>query len=195
VNTHNDQSNGGFSLVELLIGMSLALVVMTAVLSSYIFIGRSLVRLANQQTLSTRAQRAISLFARDVRNAGGISGTPTSSSLVLVLPTNTGSTTNVTWAYNSLTGTLTRTPASGSTLTLLPYLTTSSAGFSYYDASGNPFSNSALTAGSYVISIKQVSLSFTSQTGANNDGTRASQTVDLQTNSPRYVFRNQAFLQ
>lgn len=62
----------GFTLVELLIGATLSAAVMAAVLSSYIFIGRNLARLANQQVLETEARRTLANFARDVRLASGL---------------------------------------------------------------------------------------------------------------------------
>lgn len=182
-----------FTLVELLIGMSLAMIVMAAVLSSYTFIGRSLFRLVNQQTLITQSQRAFAYLSQDVRLASGISGTPSATSLVLVLPTNTNSTTTVTYTYSSAAGTLTRTPASGNALKLLSNLTGCS--FNYYDVSGNAYTSGTLSAGSYLSSIKQVALAYTAQNGTNTDGTRAPQTADFQSSSPRFVLRNQALLQ
>lgn len=187
------KSSAAFTLAELLVGMSLAMVVMAAVLTCYIFIGRSLFRLVNQQTLITQSQRAFAYLSQDVRLASGISGTPSASGLVLTLPTNTGSTTTVTYAYNSTSGTLTRTPASGTALTLLSNLTSSS--FNYYDATGNSYTSATLSAGSYLSSIKQIGLSYAAQAGTNADGTRAPQTANYQASSPRFVLRNQAFLQ
>ena len=65
------QSRAGFTLVELLVGMSLALVVMTGVLSTFSFLGRNLNRLANQQKLESEGRRALAYFAQDVRMASG----------------------------------------------------------------------------------------------------------------------------
>jgi Tfp pilus assembly protein PilW len=182
-----------FTLVELLIGMTLAMIVMAAVLSCYTFIGRSLFRLVNQQTLITQSQRAFAYLSQDVRLASGISGTPSASSLVLILPTSTNSTTTVTYTYSSAAGTLTRTPASGVALKLLTSLT--SCSFNYYDVSGNPYTVGTLSAASYLSSIKQVGLTYTAQNGTNTDGTRAPQTADHRSSSPRFILRNQALLQ
>jgi Tfp pilus assembly protein PilW len=186
------KSAAAFTLVELLVGMGLALIIMAAVLSSYTFIGRSLFRLVNQQTLITQSQRAFAYLSQDVRMATGISGTPSASSLVLILPTNNNSTTTVTYTYSSAAGTLTRTPASGTALKLLSSLTSST--FNYYDVSGNAYTSATLIAGSYLTSIKQVTLSYTAQNGNNTDGTRAPQTADFQAISPRFILRNQSFL-
>ena len=191
---HRFSSAKAFTLTELLIGMTISLIVMTAVLTSYTFMGRNLFRLANQQTLQTQSRRTLQYFQQDVRMASGISGTPSASSLVLILPTtSTSTTTTVTWTYDSTAGTLTRTPASGTALTLLSNLKSSS--FNYYDGSGNAFTSATLSAGSYLLSIKQVSLSFTSQTGANADGTSSPQMANYQISTPRMTLRNQSFLQ
>ena len=45
------KSNAGFTLVEVLIGSTLAATILLAVISSYLFLGRNLTRLATQQTL------------------------------------------------------------------------------------------------------------------------------------------------
>jgi Tfp pilus assembly protein PilW len=194
VNDRYLRSNDAFSLVELLIGMSLALMVMGAVLSSYTFMGRNLFKLVNQQTLQTEARRTLQYLEQDVNLASGISGTPSASSLVLIIPTNsTGSTTTITWSYNSTSGTLTRTPASGVAQTLLSNLT--SCVFTYYDRTGNSYTSATLSAGSYLSSIKQVALSFTSRTGLNANGSNAPQMAAYQATSARLTLRNQGFLQ
>lgn len=97
----------GFTLVELLIGASLSAAVLAAVLSSYVFLGRQLGRLANQQTLETQARLAIGTFTQDVQQATGlvtISTSPTSPAanrVDLTVPTTTGTTNTITYYYNS----------------------------------------------------------------------------------------------
>ncbi|HEX7631695.1 MAG TPA: prepilin-type N-terminal cleavage/methylation domain-containing protein, partial [Lacunisphaera sp.] len=66
---HRFSSAKAFTLTELLIGMTLSLIVMTAVLTSYTFMGRNLFRLANQQTLQTQSRRTLQYFQQDVRMA------------------------------------------------------------------------------------------------------------------------------
>jgi len=72
VTAFRPSSRAGFTLVELLVGMSLALVVMTGVLSTFSFLGRNLNRLANQQQLETESRRALSYFNQDVRMANAL---------------------------------------------------------------------------------------------------------------------------
>lgn len=99
--------------------MSLALMVMTAVLSTYTTLGRNFTRSlgvssANQPTLEGQARRTLATFAQDVRMASGLTVisvaplSPTSSRLDLTVPTGTG-TNKITYYYNS-------TPISGSTI-------------------------------------------------------------------------------
>ncbi len=183
----------GFTLVELLVGMSLALIVMTAVLSTYITLGRNFTRSlgvssANSPTLEGQARRTLAAFAQDVRMASGISGTPSANAVTLTLPTGSGTTT-VAYSYNSSAGTLTRTP-SGGTASVLQYSLLTCV-FTYYDNSGNAYVDSDLSAGSYLRGIKQLSLSFTAQTGRASNGTL---TPVYQTSSPRVLLRNRSLL-
>lgn len=187
----------GFTLVEVLIGASLALIVMSAVLSSYVFLGRNFTRslglsASNQPSLESQGRRALYNFTRDVRMATGISGTPGVSSLTLTLPTNSGTTT-VTYTYDSTAKTLTRTPAIGTAQILHTNLI--NLYFRYYDATGYPFDNSAepyTTITNYLSSIKQVSIEFSSQAGSSVNGTL---TQVYRNTSPRLLIRNKSWLQ
>ena len=164
--------------------------VMTAVLTTYVTLGRNFTRSlgissANQPNLESQARRTLAYFTRDVRMAIGISGTPSASSLTLTLPTGTGSTT-VAYAYDSTAQTLTRTPASGTAQTLHSSLL--SFTFNYYDSSGNPYTSFT----NYLSGIKQLSITFTSQAGTSVNGTL---TQVYQSSSSRLLFRNKALLQ
>lgn len=178
--------------------MTLALMVMTAVLTTYVSLGRNFTRSlglssANQPTLEGQGRRTLAYFAQDVRMASGISGTPSTSTVTFTLPTGTGSTT-VAYSYNSTTGTLTRTPSGGTALVLNSNLR--SCYFRYYDALGNPYDNNASPyatdfSSSSSLGIKQLSLSFTAQAGNSANGTL---TQVYQTNSPRLLLRNRSLL-
>lgn len=129
----------GFTLAETLIGMSLAMIVLGAILSSYLFLGRSLTRLSNQQRLEAESRRALATFTQDVRMASGISGTPSNSSLALIIPDG-AATATVTYAYNSTAGTLTRT-LNSTTTTLASFIQASSFAFRYFDENSQPYDN------------------------------------------------------
>lgn len=183
------KKTAGFTLVELLIGMSLALMILTAVLSSYVLLGRNFTRSlavtsANQPNLASQGRRTLTTFAQDVEMATAISGTPSASSLALTVPTSSGSMT-VTYAYDSVAGTLTRTPSVGSALVLHSSLL--SCVFTYYDNSGNPYT----TYVNYLPGIKQVSFALTAQGGSSTNNTLS---AIYKLGSPRLLFRNKTLL-
>lgn len=172
----------GFTLVELLIGVALSLFVMSAVLSSYVFLARNFTRSlaissTNQPPLEAQGRRAINYFTQDVRMATGRTGTISASEVTLVLPTSS-STKNVTYYYNSSSSS-----ASVYSVTVLPkslaridrntntVLTLQtdllSCTLTYYDSSGYPYA----TYVNYLNGIKQINLSFTCQTGSSVNGT------------------------
>ncbi len=189
----------GFTLVELLVGATLSAAVMAAVFSSYLYLGRNLARLANQQTLETEARRALGHFAQDVEQAIGISGTPTASTVTLDIPAGTSGSTTVTYTFNNDAagnGTLTRTPASGTAVVLLRNILNNGLTIRYYDSDPDPaveneYPNASWPAGYYLESIKQISLEFSIQTGSAPNGT---QTLVHQVASNRLILRNRGFL-
>lgn len=197
----------GFTLVELLVGATLSAAVMAAVLSSYLFMGRNLARLANQQTLQTESHRTLAYFNRDVRMASGLTDTGNLSAtrVALTVPEGTGSNT-ITYYHNNTTSTasvtingtsvtmpansLTRCVYNGSTvssLTLLRNITTSGLTIRYYDTSNNPYT----TYTDYLSGIKQISLEFSTQLGTANNGT---QTKIYKVASSRLILRNRSLL-
>lgn len=186
--------------------MSLALMVMTAVLTTYVTLGRNFTRSlgissANQPDLASQARRTLAAFAQDVRMASGILGTPNARSMTLILPTGTA-TKNVAYYFNNtaspvtvtLAGYSTTVPAmslvrvdgsSGATQTLQSSLLT--CVFNYYDSSGKPYSAYV----NYLPGIKQLSVTFTAQAGSSTNGTL---TQVYETDSPRLLLRNKALL-
>lgn len=201
------KSEAGFTLVELLVGAALSATVMAAVLSSYIFIGRNLTRLANQQALETEARRTLALFNQDVRMASGLTDTANlgSSRVSFTIPTGIGTNT-VTYYFNDTTaavavtvnGTsvsmpanaLTRCVYNGTTVTSLTPLRNIITGgltINYYDLSDNAYTSYT----NYLSGIKQVSLEFSTQTGTNGNGT---QTQVYEVASNRMIIRNRGFL-
>lgn len=188
--------HAAFTLVELLIGMSLSMVVMAAVLSSYVFVARSYTRTlgitsANQPNIEAQGRRTLELFAQDVRMASGFTGTPTAATVTLSLPTATGSTT-IAWTYldpdadpATADGTLTRAPAVGDAQVL--HMNLLACVFTYHDAGGHPYTSLA----SYLIGVKQLSLSLTAQAGNATNQTLGPVYV---VESPRLLFRNKGLL-
>lgn len=179
---------------------------MAAILSSYLYIGRNLARLANQQTLEVEARRTLAQFNRDVRMASGLTDTGTLGSawMSLTIPSESGTNT-VTYYYNNgssaatvaVNGTnvsmaanaLTRCVYNGTTVTSFALLNNITAGgltLRYYDTSDREY-----TTYSYLSGIKQLSLEFTTQLGVSGNGT---QTRAYSVSSNRLVVRNRGFL-
>ncbi|MCW5548028.1 MAG: prepilin-type N-terminal cleavage/methylation domain-containing protein [Opitutaceae bacterium] len=175
--------SAGFTISELLVGITLSGLVMAAVLSSYVYLGRNFARLMNQQTLESEGRRTVQTFARDVRMAEGFSGTPTATQLTLVLPAG-----NVTYAYDNTNRRLTRTPAGGSALVLLRNTTDNGCSFLYYDIASREYSNPA----QFTPGIKQVALSFTTQTGVAANFTRTGVYTGA---TQRLLLRNKGLLE
>ena len=178
-----------FTLVELLIGLTLAATMMLAVISSYVYLGRNFTRslgltAANQPTIENQSRQTLALFGQDMRMAMDISGTPSASSLTLILPTASG-TTSVAYSFNSVAGTLTRTPAGGTSRTLHSGLLTFS--FKYYDANNNLYT----TYTNYLSGIKQIQITFTAQAGSSTNGTL---TQIYRCDSARQILRNRQLL-
>jgi hypothetical protein len=201
-------------MVEVLIGMSLAMVLMLAVLVSYVSLARNFTRTlglseAGRPTLEAQSLRTLAQFTQDVRMATGIVSvfvnslsTPSAISLTLTLPTGSG-TKNIGYYYNSTGAALTVTLASYSTrvparslvrvdgsngATQVLHLGLLTCTFNYYDTSGNPYP----TLPNYCPpGIKQLALTLTSQGGSNTNNTR---TEIYQANSPRLLIRNKPLL-
>lgn len=115
-------------MVELLIGLVLAMLLIAAMLLSYTFLVRSLIRSSNQQQLEAQSRRVFQMLGKDVHSATDVSAY-SASSVALVMP----DLSTVTYTYNALAGTLTRTDPTGS-LTLITGVTNFS--FSFLDAQG-----------------------------------------------------------
>lgn len=208
-----------FTLVEVLVGATLSAAVMAAVLSSYIYMGRGLGRLANQQTLEMEGRRTLALFARDVRMASTLTDTGNLSAtrVALTVPTATGTNT-ITYYYNntptaatvSINGTnismpanaLTRCVYNGASVSAFTLLrlrnahntavsTRSDLTIRYYDSSGNEYTSYV----NYLPGIKQLLIEFVSLNGNNRDDTTSPQTASYQAKSARILLRNRALLQ
>jgi prepilin-type N-terminal cleavage/methylation domain-containing protein len=99
-----------FTLVEVLVSMSLASAILAAVLSSFVFLGRNLVRLANYQALETKSREALTYLQRDLAAAQAVKSgtTPTPTSVTLVLPAG-----EVTYSFDGTTGSVRRQATTG----------------------------------------------------------------------------------
>ncbi len=152
------QSSRGFTLVELLIGASLAAVITLGVISAFTFLGRNMVRIANNSDLQSRAAIASATVQKDVANAAAVIAVSATS---LTLTVNTGAGTDtVTYAYDANADEVTRAD-SNQTFVLLRKATACS--FTYTDANGN-----ATTTAS---SVKKIEFDATTVSGVYDSGT------------------------
>lgn len=156
-----------FTLVELLVGVSLSAVVMAALLSASVFFARNFARLAHAQALEEQARLALAWVRADIDRAQEVKpGTaPTASGVTLVLPDG-----EVTYTYEPANRRLRRQATFGAStdLVLLNNRNCQCTGltFSYYTGSlGTPVDPLA-PATNIPYSIKQLRLAFTLQTPA-----------------------------
>lgn len=215
----------GFTLVEVLVGATLSAAVMAAVLSSYIYMGRGLGRLANQQTLEMEGRRTLALFARDVRMATNLVtistpaaySSPSANRLDLTVPTASG-TNIITYYYNNkpdadpvtVNGTSLSMPANS--LTRCVYNGTSVSAFTLMRLRNahnttvptrsdltfryyDSSGNEYTSYANYLSGIKQLTVEFVSLNGNNRDDTTSPQTATYQAKSARIILRNRALLQ
>ncbi len=164
----------GFTLVEVLISAGLAGFILTAVLSTFLFLGRSGANIQNYNDMEAQARRALEVFAQDVRQASSITwGRTTQVDLIVdgLL---------VRYLYDSGTNTFFRRSSTGTTR-----LVTGITAFEFkaFNITGNELSLADLTAAGRSTKQLQVSLS----------AARTSRTVATATNtvlSARFILRN-----
>lgn len=169
-----------------MISSAMAAVVMAAVLSSYIFIGRNLARLSNYQALENESRKALNYLARDFGSAQAVKTgtTPTESSVTLVLPAG-----EVSYTYSS--GTLRRQATFGSSpdLSFLhsDFCTCTTFRFRYLTASDGAPTDQNAPATYVPYSIKQIQVGYVVE----SPSTWTAETrTRYEVASSRYFFRN-----
>ena len=172
-----------------MIATGLMLILTTAVLSTYLFLGRNVTRLSYLQQQEMKTRHTLRVFSQDVGMASQLTS---ASSTQFGLTTPAGAVT-YTYTYNATTATgkLTRTDPTGAALDILTDI--SSFAINYYTesqvANGTAFS-AALAVPTNALSIKAVEFSFTTRVGSSAAGTLASYTAM----SPRVLLRNRTTL-
>ncbi|MEX2044385.1 MAG: prepilin-type N-terminal cleavage/methylation domain-containing protein [Opitutus sp.] len=140
----------GFSLVELLISLTLIMMLTLALLTSYLFIARGDRSLQNYGEMNAQARKLLEQLGGDLRAATDVADF-TETNLTLILPTSPAATASqdVVWDYDSVNGTVTRQDDGGAT-TMARDVDT----FSFYYANGNNVETTSL------VEVKQVQLSL-----------------------------------
>lgn len=197
----------GFTIGELMIGVSLSIMIMGAVLSSYVFVARAYTRtigfgLPNSPTLEGQGRITLATVAQDVQVASDLSN-PSASQFTLTVPRSTGGTKTVTYYYNSTAAAVSVTfsgytvSVPANSLARIDPLTSTydtlhssllTCVFTYYDAANRPYTANYTD---HLVGIKQITFVLTAQTGSSTNGT-LTQTYRLA--SPRMVFRNRSLL-
>jgi prepilin-type N-terminal cleavage/methylation domain-containing protein len=98
----NRSIRNGFTLIEMLVGVSLGLLILAGVGSVYIFSAKSFTSMSNYSELSGKNRHASDIVSRDIRTALNISSATTN---VLVLHSRGG---DITYAFDPLAQTLSR---------------------------------------------------------------------------------------
>jgi prepilin-type N-terminal cleavage/methylation domain-containing protein len=186
--TRRSNSPAGFTLVEVLIGTTLAALVMAAVLSSFVFLGRSLGRLANYQTLEAKGREALTYLRGDFAQAQAVKNgtTPDATTVTLVLPGG-----EVTYTYDSTALSLHRQANFGANrdfyLLQNDYCSCTTFTFGYYTTTDGTPTSQATPGLNVPYSIKQIQVRFILQTpGTASPATRVSHEIV----SSRFLVRN-----
>ena len=140
----------GFSLVELIISLTLVMLLTLALLTSYVFIARGDRSLQNYGDMNSQARLLLEQLGEDLRGATDVTNFSVSS-LTLTVPTNPSGTAtqDVIWDYDCAAGTVTRQDLAN-TRTLARDVQS----FAFFYANSNNLQTTSL------VEVKQVQLSL-----------------------------------
>jgi Tfp pilus assembly protein PilW len=164
----------GFTLVEVMVGASLATFILAGVLSTFLFLGRTGANIANYTEMEGQARRGLEMFAEDVRQASSITWNSANSVTLVV------NSIAVVYQFDSANSAFQRLDP-GNTRTLLSGITTFQ--FKGYNINGAEVDLSDLTAAGKITKQLQISLR----------ASRTTRTVATATNtvlSARFILRN-----
>lgn len=173
-----------FSLIEVMVAASLGALIMGAVLSTFLFIGRSTVNMRNYTDMETQSRNAMETFAQDVRMASDVNWL-SSTSLALTAK-DSGADVVYTYTYSSGAKTLTRqrtAPTTGAADVLVTDV--KSLTFTAYQIDTVSVSLAGLPSVVANKATKQVQLSIETE--------RTNPTLAISTNkviSARFILRN-----
>lgn len=104
---------GGFTLVEVLIAVTLSVFILAGVLSANLQVIRGGVRLAQYAEMDSQVRRALDFLGRDLKSASNLTWN-NSSDLTLTIPSGSGTTAQVTYAWTAASGTFFRVAGASS---------------------------------------------------------------------------------
>lgn len=135
----------GFTLVEMMIALTVGAAVMILILASFRSLSTSLAATEHYRSLHRAVRHAIDIMQRDIAAGSGVSACTTNSSLTLTTGSN-----NVSVVYNLANHVLSRKVGTGSAETLATGVVDKIT-FTLYDASG---AVTADPAGAYFVDVK-----------------------------------------
>jgi hypothetical protein len=174
--------------------------VFAGVLSAYTFLGRSLAREVNEETLESRGRLALYWLTKDVSAASAIfvqnpGSTTTGYQMTLAVPGLGNVYYYVDWSGGAGRGILKRQVGSTGATFLVLLNKMSSFSFGYTDINGNTVtaastSTPASPQPTQSVNIKQVYMYFTSTAGVASTGSSSNFTVS----SPLIIMKNKGYL-
>lgn len=143
----NKKTNRGFTLVEVIVAMTLSLLILGGVMGSFMMFVRSSIRLANYDEMETQATRALEFLARDARMAQEFNaelGKIVSKSIdeiTLKVPQTDGTIKSVVYAFVAADKTFVRTVDANPPQTLISNIVSGSGRFLAYNLAGQEAAN------------------------------------------------------
>jgi prepilin-type N-terminal cleavage/methylation domain-containing protein len=168
------RSRRGFTLAELLVSLGLSGILLTAILTTFIFIARGGTRLMHYRDIETRASLTLQQFAIDARQASTVTWVNANT-----LTLQAGSSGTVTYTYDSANGSLVRRASEGNR-TLATNINTFR--FVAFDRDGTALSLAAANVNARTKMV-QLEIGFRSRSGT-------VEPVERDIISARYMLRN-----
>lgn len=169
----------GFTLVEVLIASTLSLLILAAVLSTFVFIGKGSLRLSQYTDMETDARGALHQFGQDARQASAASWT-NANTLNLTVKGQT-----ITYAFDPEASIFTRKQGSAAAAVLVTNIKDFS--FGAYQITGVELSLSESLATANT-AVKMIQITLNLERYAVSTVKTSSQII-----SSRYVLRNKKF--
>lgn len=181
-----------FTLVEVMIGSTLGAIVLAAVLTAFLFLGRAGVAVQNYSDMEAQAREAMETFALDVRMAYGVTWTVSGGEATAVTVTveENGAEARYTYAYDSAAGAFSRQrtlPAGGNVRVLITGIKRNPAVdfFTAYKIDTQRIDFSTTTAAAAANMTKQIQISLEAERLRTTLGAATNKVV-----SARFVLRN-----
>ena len=115
--THRPETTRGFTLVELLMAVSLSSFVLAGVLTTNLHLVRGGIRITQYAEMDSQVRRGYEQLGHDLKIASAITWNGTSD-ITLTIPNSSGATTQVTYAWTSGTQSLFKVPGASSAVTV-----------------------------------------------------------------------------